>query len=161
MATARTDMAREIYTFVLACLSVLQIEGDVNREVNQSWCESREPMRLNATPAMHCEQSSNHLTLSSQPSSKAGANQLSLCWEDLSPTDSRRSCLISSPSWRTPICNYFKALFRSLPVINQCRMSFENLDPAIVAGKWPACFVICRKAASTRRTYTGESGAGH
>ncbi len=46
MAAARTDMAREIYTDVLACLSVLQIDGDVNREAN-----------LTATPAMHCEQS--------------------------------------------------------------------------------------------------------
>ena len=64
MATARTDMAREIYTYVLACPSVSRIDGDVNREVNQSWCESHEPMRVTTTPAMHCKQSSNHLTVS-------------------------------------------------------------------------------------------------
>ena len=44
MATPRTDMAREIYTHGVACPSVLRIEGDVNREVDQSWCESREPV---------------------------------------------------------------------------------------------------------------------
>jgi len=36
MATAHTDMAREVYTYVLACPSVLRIAGEVNREVNQS-----------------------------------------------------------------------------------------------------------------------------
>lgn len=50
MAIPRTDMVREMYTNVLACPSVLRIDGDVNREMNQSWCESREPMRLTATP---------------------------------------------------------------------------------------------------------------
>ena len=62
MATPRTDMAREVYTHVFAYPSVLRIDGDVNREVNRkvnlSWCESREPMRLTATPAMYCKQSS-------------------------------------------------------------------------------------------------------
>lgn len=51
MAIPRTDMVREMYTNVWACPSVLRIDGDVNREMNQSWCESREPMRLTATPA--------------------------------------------------------------------------------------------------------------
>lgn len=55
MTTARTDMAREIYPYILVCPSVLRIDGDVNRDVDQSWCESREPMRLTATPAMHCK----------------------------------------------------------------------------------------------------------
>ncbi len=32
--------------------NVLRIDGDVNREVNQSWCESHEPMRLTAAPAI-------------------------------------------------------------------------------------------------------------
>lgn len=44
MAAARTDIAREIYTDVLTCLSVLQIDVDVIREAN-----------LAATPAMHYE----------------------------------------------------------------------------------------------------------
>ena len=44
MAAARTDMAREIYTDVLACLSVWQIDVDVIRFAN-----------LTATPAMHCQ----------------------------------------------------------------------------------------------------------
>ena len=51
---------------------------------------------------------------------------------------------------RTPLCTYLKGLFRNLPVSNLSRMSFENLDPAILAGKRPACFMFCRKAASTR-----------
>jgi hypothetical protein len=55
-----------------------------------------------------------------------------------------------APLWRTPFCTYFKGLFRNLPVSNLSRMSFENLDPAILAGKRPACFMFCRKAASTR-----------
>ena len=46
MAAARTDMAREIYRDVSACLSVPQIDGDVKRETN-----------LTITLAMHCEQS--------------------------------------------------------------------------------------------------------
>lgn len=48
MAIARTDMVREIYTYGVTCPSVLRIDGDVN----QPWRESREAMRLSATPAM-------------------------------------------------------------------------------------------------------------
>ena len=46
MATACTDMAREMNTYVLACPSVLLIESDVNGEVIQSGCENCEPTRL-------------------------------------------------------------------------------------------------------------------
>lgn len=43
-----------------------------------------------------------------------------------------------APSWKTPICTCLKALFRGLPVTNPSTMGYENLDPAILAGKWPA-----------------------
>lgn len=50
MAKARTDIATEIYTHVLTFPSALWIYCDVNREVNQSWGDNGEPMRLTYNP---------------------------------------------------------------------------------------------------------------
>lgn len=103
------------------------------------------------------KQSASHLMVSVAPKQRGseslqlarGGARIRSLWTILG----RRSCLISRPSASFA---RLKELFIDMPVSNPSFLGAEDLDPAILGGKWVNCFVCYHIATSTR-----QDGAGH